>query len=488
MIVFVSRMSYDFNKREDYDYSFSYDYLGGMGLGKSEVETERIRKSKLGTYDLTPLDPPEACQEVIKIAQMIHDSDQREALVNKIMKSRDERLEFVWNKKHEHNAYFEWALHCIDREVVGWQGLRRNSSRPAASSNTTAAAAADSKPLTINPPSDDHIRVGNTVVVANIKARPELNGKMGKIVSITTNDRVMVEFADINQIVSIAKINCMSLSGDVAESSSWPARLAKGLRVEIRGLTSDQGKLLNGLTGYIVDFKSDRYLVRLDGSDNSDLKSIKESNLFVPAPIGWTERVDASSGKSYYVCDKDGSVSWEHPLIGEFASKEHSTSVQSNEFVKLDGQDIERDTLEPVDGETNFNREEFLHQEAKRLKLDRRAAKSSKADVSEIVMSKLNQLREMFHFTEGEDLFSGNSRELLNAIRESSGNAKIKFLFCGFFVIFEDYKKLRFNKNQLIVLSDKISDVIDSEGLFPDYVIGWIESGLQIATPTRYSV
>ena len=89
MIVFVSRMSYDFNKREDYDYSFSYDYLGGMGLGKSEVETERIRKSKLGTYDLTPVDPPEACQEVIKIAQMIHDSDQREALVNEIMKSRD---------------------------------------------------------------------------------------------------------------------------------------------------------------------------------------------------------------------------------------------------------------------------------------------------------------------------------------------------------------------------------------------------------------
>ncbi len=58
MIVFVSRMSYDFNKREDYDYSFSYDYLGGMGLGKSEVELERIHKSKLGNYDLTTVDPP----------------------------------------------------------------------------------------------------------------------------------------------------------------------------------------------------------------------------------------------------------------------------------------------------------------------------------------------------------------------------------------------------------------------------------------------
>ena len=188
--------SYDFNKREDYDYSFSYAYLGGVGLGKSEVEAERIRKSKLGTYDMTPVDPPLGGHrdEVIKIANMINSSKQREELVKKIFETKDSRLEFVWNKKHQLNPYFDWALHCLDRQVIGWENIRQGS--VTFNEPVFSEAAKPSRQL----------KVGDTVEISNIKSRPELNGKIGKIFSVS-NDRMMVEFSDINQTVSIAKSN-----------------------------------------------------------------------------------------------------------------------------------------------------------------------------------------------------------------------------------------------------------------------------------------
>ncbi len=469
--------NYDFNKREDYDYSFSYDYLGGVGLGKSEVEAERLRKSKLGTYDMKPIDPPNSDldrDEVIKIANMIHSSSQRESLVSKIMETKDRRLEFVWNNNHEHHLYFEWALHCIDRQVENWQKIRKESKladppvRVAVSSETQR-----------------ELKIGDTVEISNIKSRPELNGKYGKIVSVTPSDRYMVEFMDINQTVSIAQVNCELVGANAAtEQPSWKGNFPRGLKVVIRGLTSDQGKLLNGLHGTVVDYKSERYLVRLDDSYADDLKSIKEHNLHVPPPTGWEEKMDESSGKTFYVNSKDGDVSWEHPILSRSRKR---TITKPNEFVKLDREEPVSDTEAPIETESSFNREEFLREEAKRLKLERRDKKAAKhTDIADTIAEKLKGLRNLLGLSD-ELIFSGTPRELLGEIRTIDGDAKSKLLFTGLCMILEDYKKLKFNKNQLIGLGDKIDDVVENGGSFPDHIIAWIEGGLQLAIPIRYS-
>jgi hypothetical protein len=467
--------SYDFNKREDYDYSFSYAYLGGVGLGKSEVEVERIRKSKLGTYEMTPVDPPPGQgDEVVRIANMINSSKQREELVKKIFETKDARLEFVWNKKHQLNPYFEWALHCIDRQVVGWENIGQRS----VTFNEPVRSEAKPSP---------QLKIGDTVEISNIKARPELNGKIGQVVNVT-NDRVMVEFSDINQTVSIAKSNCLLVHQDSTDTL-WKANLPRGLKVEIRGLASDQGKLLNGLNGTIVDYKSERFLIRLDDPVGGDLKSVKECNLYVLLPDGWSEKMDESSGKPYYVRHEDQSVSWDHPILSRSKQK-RKPKEKSEEFVKLDTHEEVSDSEAREETESGFKRDEFLCEEAKRLKLDRRGKKTAaKAiDMAETVAGKLDDLRNALGFAREEALFSGNPRDLLEIIRECKDDAKLKFLFAGLCMILEDYKKLKFNKNQLTVLGDKIDDVIENEGHFPDSVIGWIESGLQIAIPTRYSI
>jgi hypothetical protein len=161
-----------------------------------------------------------------------------------------------------------------------------------------------------------------------------------------------------------------------------------------------------------------------------------------------------------------------------------------DEFVKLDTHEEFSDSEAREETESGFTREEFLREEAKRLKLDRRGKKTAtkSIDMTETVAHKLDDLRNTLGFAREEALFSGNPRDLLEKIRECTDDAKLKFLFAGLCMILEDYKKLKFNKNQLTVLGDKIEDVIENEGHFPVSVIGWIESGLQIAIPTRYSV
>ena len=160
-------MNYDFNKREDTEYSHSYDYLSGVGLGRSEVQAELDRRAKLGTYDLDPVGPPSDAGEVVKIANLIIGNKERESLVKKIGEVKDKRLEFVWNDNHVNHKYFKWALHCIDRQVKDWQQIR-----PGQKKQVKPSAAYSSVP----------IEVGNTVQIENIKARRELNGKVGIVV------------------------------------------------------------------------------------------------------------------------------------------------------------------------------------------------------------------------------------------------------------------------------------------------------------------
>ena len=330
--------SYDFNKREDYDYSHSFDYLGGVGLGKTEVRTEKDRVSKLGKYDLAPVDPPiESAKrdEIINVANLIHKSAQRESLFKKINELRDIRTEFVWNKSHEFHAYFVWALHCIDRQVPNWLNIG------ASSSSTDPDAQSVLQPLL----------VGDWVDVNHVQARPELNGKRGIVLQLLSSDRVKIDFPDINQAVSLPSSKCTK-SNRSGIKPVPTSQLPQAIKVEVVGLTSDSGKLLNGFVGYVVGFnnESQRYTVRLD----EGTKSLKKENLYVCLPPGWEGRFDESSGDRFYTETASGKVSWEHPIL----AKPRPVEGPHNEGYE-------------EGSESDFDRVEFLEQEKKRIRLDR---------------------------------------------------------------------------------------------------------------------
>jgi len=455
--------SYDFNKREDYDYSFSHDYLGGVGLGRSQVDSEREKAERLGKYDLTPVSPPVSHldkDEIIKIATLIHSSTDRESLKRKIFSVKDKRTEFLWNTNHKLHPYFEWALHCIDREVKDWEhihppSMSSSSTSPTGSSCITAC------------------NIGDTVEIQKIKSRTELNHKRGRIVGESEDhNRWLIEFSDIKQTISIGKANCIVVTGSpVNTTPSEGAAIPNGMKIIIHSLSSDSGKLLNGLYGTIVEFnlESQRYSVRVDGEPQ--IKSLKESNLKIPVPPDWTEEYDSASGKHFYVHQRTGEITWKHPLF------HHSKRKQ------IEDPEDEDDT-EDVSGE--FNRREFLRLEEKRLKLDRRKGKMGIEDVT----NRLNALRDRKLLANQGMLFSGTPQMLVSLIeaeRREDGEIE-KLLIAALYVLVEDYKQLKFNKSQLAALLDKIEDIFEDDCLFSPQVIEWIIGGLKLAIPISYSV
>jgi hypothetical protein len=206
-------------------------------------------------------------------------------------------------------------------------------------------------------------------------------------------------------------------------------------------------------------------MVRIEG----EMKSIKEANLKIPPPPGWTENFDPSTGKYFYT--NGGQVSWNHPLVGKKRSHEE------------DQEDEIRDS------ETGFSRSEFLMNEEKRLKLNRRKKGIDPDDVS----CRLIELRKiMLGGDLTEILFTGTPQVLVSVIESTDADMveRNKHLIAGLFILLEDYRKLRFNKIQLTALMDKIEDLFESVGehTFSPSIIEWIIGGLKLAVPISYSV
>ena len=442
-------MEYDFNKREDIDYSHSYDYLGGVGLGRPEVELERARLAKLGTYDLEPVDSPTEDwekDEIVRIAKLVNKSKERDSLLKKIGEIRDRKLEFAWNKLHQHYSYFQWALHCLDREVKNWEKIKK----PRGGAHETRPSQQTRVPVVVR----------DGVIVSGIQARPELNGKFGTVLS-ESGDRWLVEFADVMQTVSVKKVNCMK--GKYVPPKSTE-ELPRALKVEIVKLTSEQGKLLNGKIGYILEYSQDsaRYTVRLE--ESSERKLVKLENLHVPVGPGWEQRFDESTGVPFFVNLASGEVSWKHPILSGRKRSE-----------------IEREESE---GE-EFDRSEFLRQEEKRLKLDKREKLRGVREGD--IASQLERLRVQLEVPlPGESvLFTGTPQMLLKRISASSWDERKQLLTIALSLILEDYKALKFNRSQLMALCSKIEE-IEEAGQIPAEVESWIVAALQIAIPISY--
>ena len=421
--------SYDFNKRgeEFFEYSHSYDYLGGVGLGKSEVDAANLRTSQLGTYDMDPVKAPSGWEQIVKTATLISKAKNRKALLDKISTIREPKIEFVWNESHTDRRYFEWALHCIDRQVVGWQTIVEKPH---------LAAEKGEKP--------EKFLVGDFVQISNIKARPELNGKIGRIASIS--DRFSIEFGDISQNISIARKN---LSLKFVFEPLGENVLPPGLSVDVCRLSSETGQKLNGQSATVVSNDGERYTVRLTGGE---LKSLKRENLHVPLPPLWTEHVDASTGSVFYKSGND--VVWKHPLIAQIGAWESLIRKRRGEF----------------------DRSAFLRDESKRLKLDQQA--KLRGIKEEEVEAKIQQIGA------ATATFSGTPGELAKRLVDTPDTSLFHLALS---IILTDYKSLKFNKSQLAALAAKIDDWEENEGPTPE-IQSWIIGALQVANPIRYDV
>ena len=473
-------MSYDFNKREDFDYTHSYDFFGGVGLGRAEAEAARAREAQRGKYDMEPVDPPSNSAEaesVVKIATLVCKSKERAALVKRVGEVKDVRMEVVWNKKHPHHSYFEWALHCLDREVPDWQSIRKRTGAQAQQGDNEQRKATPQQ----------EVKVGDPVEVGGLKARPELNGKVGSVVSESGDGkRWFVDFSDISQTVSIAKPNCTHTRRKVSADSKT---LPRGLKVEITRLTSEQGKLLNGMEAYVCEYSGEtqRYSVRLDLT--GELKSVKEDNLHVPAPPGWDERFDESTGKKFYVRTSDGHVTWTHPI---FQTTKPSKRERESEFVGGAVEPEEESETDEKDAETAFDRNEFLKQEEKRLKLDKKRHAAAPL-TAETILERLHLLRQTLGIDPAgggstDAKFVGTPKALLDTITGlPESEDRNAWLCIALSLVLEDFNKLRFNKNQLVGLLDKVDQVIE-EGSFSDDVEQWICAALKLAIPVSYSI
>ena len=450
--------AYDFNKKEDFDYSHSYDFLGGVGLGRSDLEANRIRLEKLGTFDLEPVDPPPdqtQVNEVVRLATLVCHSKERETLLKRVSDVKDPRMEVIWNNKHSSHRYFEWALHCLDRQVTDWQLIRPGAYIP--------------NRKTVTPNREIvHANVGDKVLVENLKSRPELNGKIG-VIAMEEGARWIVEFTDILQTVSLSKSNCSFTRKDQKLSQN---ELPKGLKVNIVKLSSESGQILNGMEGFVMERKNDRYTVRLDLT--GELKSIKEDNLHVVLPTHWIERFDDSSGKNFYVNSITGVTTWDHPILGR----------KSSEKAEFINPPTETDTK--ADDSDEFDRAGFLRDEAKRLKLDK-SRDSNTVNISKVEEA-ISELRGILEVSKGSSpMFVGLASELVEILASARPDEKAKWLVLALELLFEDFRKLRFNKKQISTLLDKIETVI-AEKSFSNDVIEWILGGLKIAIPSPYTL
>ena len=247
------------------------------------------------------------------------------------------------------------------------------------------------------------------------------------------------------------------------------------MKVQIINLTSDSGKILNGIDGYVISYNADRYTIRLGSS--SDLKSIKRENLHVVLPNEWIERFDDSEGKFFFVNSSTGETSWVHPILGNVKSPED----KRNEVIRQ-AEESESDN----DESEGFERAQFLRDEAKRLKLDK------KHDSATVSMKKIEEalfnLRTIFNVVKGEHpLFVGFPRDLVQFCTESYDGEKAKWLILALVLLSEDLKQLKFNKKQLTCLLEKIESIIEDKSFSPE-VIDWIIGGLKIAMPYSHSL
>lgn len=152
---------------------------------------------------------------------------------------------------------------AIGSGVAGEQGGGASSSSASAS-----ASAAKSSSYEQNPDAPEKkFLPGVRVEVIGLKAKPEYNGEFASVKSfVKESGRFQVVFEKYGTEIAVKPVNMVMAQRQEKEEEEWKHEIPKHARVIVQGLTSEGGKLLNGLKGEVVSYDDEkgRYNVKLD--------------------------------------------------------------------------------------------------------------------------------------------------------------------------------------------------------------------------------
>ncbi|CAD7966723.1 unnamed protein product [Amoebophrya sp. A120] len=256
------------------------------------------------------------------------------------------------------------------------------------SSSSAAGAGAkndgqENKDSTANNDADDPVKKftpGSRVEVIGLKAKPELNGEFAIVKSYNaTSERFQILFEKLKIEIAVRAGNLMFAKDQAKfqndkEDKKWTADIPQNTKVEIKDLTSDAGKLLNGSKGIVVNFDEEtkRYLVKMLTNRNvetNQIKKLKFENLKCELPKGWTEHFDEHMGKFFYRHTDSNRIQWKHPVLKQRVNRKNENKdafgkdaflVQNEDNIdaEFDRQKYATDRLN--EGEGQFNLQDLV--------------------------------------------------------------------------------------------------------------------------------
>mmetsp|Transcript_66039 Transcript_66039/g.137936 ORF Transcript_66039/g.137936 Transcript_66039/m.137936 type:complete len:548 (-) Transcript_66039:106-1749(-) len=362
--------SYDFKRREDWDYKHNYNYMAGW-LGQEEADAARKKRRKMGTVDLPapPLPQDIGLVETIeKTAKHIHSSADATVFERLIQDKNKGKAgwEFL-NEGGLGNDYYIFVRHCLERKVeprpLAEQARKVKEDREKKEQNVknNVFTATSGEPAMASKPKEAVYKCGELMEVLGIKAKPDYNGKIVKVLKYHPDvDRYEVRFEGgryDSVVVKLKEDNLMYSAvetKDVDANKEMPeGEIPNGVKVEIRNLQSEAARWMNGQKGIIVqwDKMGERYEVRLD-VDNT-IKKVKPGNIKVELPEGWEEHYDEHISRFYYLNLKTQKVTWKHPTVVNHRAK--FNKVMQHNAEEMDDADVDenRKTYDVDDEEEN---------------------------------------------------------------------------------------------------------------------------------------
>eukprot|EP00392_Amoebophrya_sp_AT5.2_P013289 g13407.t1 len=381
--------NYDFAKHQFREYQHDYSYLGGF-LGADEVADKKKKQALQGKVDLLPRLPPkdatlramvekfaarvisqedpEFCEhsfftrdpqtyfflrekdgtsrkfEADKKTGRVKDPKEKSAAAAREEAAKSNPFHTsVEEEQEKARDYYQFVKHC---------SLRGVDFMPLVAKQQMVEADRIAKLADENPDAPEKkFLPGVRVEVIGLKAKPEYNGEFASVKSfVKESGRFQVVFEKYGTEIAVKPVNMVMAQRQEKPEEEWKHEIPKHARVIVQGLTSEGGKLLNGLKGEVVSYDDEkgRYNVKLDaqpgnvkkvvnlavcqstaplsaGKDTSDCNStdfsstttiqVKQENLKCDLPPGWTEHWDEHMQKFFYRNTKTSRIQWKHPIL-----------------------------------------------------------------------------------------------------------------------------------------------------------------------------
>eukprot|EP00929_Paragymnodinium_shiwhaense_P118335 TRINITY_DN90268_c0_g1_i1.p1 TRINITY_DN90268_c0_g1~~TRINITY_DN90268_c0_g1_i1.p1 ORF type:complete len:557 (+),score=157.31 TRINITY_DN90268_c0_g1_i1:77-1747(+) len=385
--------SYDFKKREDWDYKHGYNFMAGW-LGEDEAKAKLKKKKLIGKVDQEAPPLPEDAALVERIEKTAtHVSKSNDAKIFERFIEEKNKGQAGWGfirDGGDGHEYYQFCLHCAERQVnprpLAQQSKKTKLDRETKTANAKANVMTMGGPGVTEEKTkrEPSYKPNDLLEVVGVKSKPDYNGKIVRVIKYDADaDRYEVRFEGGRYdqvIVKLKEDNMMFTSVEQREAAKdeeiEEGEIPNSTRVEIRGLTSEAARWLNGQKGIVVawDKEGQRYEIRLDV--NNDVKKVKPGNVRIELPPEWQEHWDEHLQRYYYLNTKTEKVTWKHPkMVNQRAKmgvvRENNTMDWEAQEVEVDKERVHYDVDDEEEGEGQFNLQALVRkveeQEEKRL-------------------------------------------------------------------------------------------------------------------------